>query len=61
MLGLNPKAAFKDGNRPDIEEDEILLANKAKEQERLEKQAANRAKKDTFQPRKVSTVDTLNA
>jgi biotin synthase len=55
ILGLNPKEPFVDGQRPDIVEDEVLEANKAKEQERLAKQKANaeKAKANSFEPRKV--------
>lgn len=43
MLGLNPKAAFKDGERPKIQPDEKLEINKQAEADRLAKQAAKKA------------------
>ena len=61
MLGLNPKAAFADGERPDIKEDPVLKANKQAEEERAAKQAANKAKANgDFQPRKITTVESLS-
>lgn len=58
LLGLNPKAAFKDGDRPEITDDEVLAENKRKEQERIAKQMANR--KASEKARKVSIVENIN-
>ncbi|MGB0915603.1 MAG: biotin synthase BioB [Crocinitomicaceae bacterium] len=59
ILGLTPKAAFSDGEKPETKADPIIDARKAKEAARAEELKAARAKVEGFEPRKVSTVDSL--
>ena len=59
ILGLTPKAAFSDGDKPETKPDEILDARKAKEAARALELKAARAKVEGFEPRKVTTVGSL--
>ena len=59
ILGLTPKAAFADGEKPISKADPIIDARKEKERQRtLELEAARmKAKPEGFQPRKVTIVE----
>jgi biotin synthase len=57
ILGLIPKAAFADGEKPVTHPDAIIDARKAKEAQRASDLLA--AKEAGFEPRKVSTVENL--
>lgn len=59
ILGLTPKAAFADGEKPETKADPIIDARKAKEAARAEELKAARAKVEGFEPRKVTIVDSL--
>ncbi|MCH2230707.1 MAG: biotin synthase BioB [Crocinitomicaceae bacterium] len=61
ILGLTPKAAFADGEKPVTKADPIIDARKAKEAARAEELKAARAKVKMkgFEPRKVTIVDSL--
>lgn len=53
ILGLTPKQAFADGEKPETKEDPILVERKRKEAERAAELAAARPKVDGFEPRKI--------
>ena len=57
ILGLVPKAAYTEGEKPVSYPDPIIDARKKKEADRAEALAA--AKKPGFEPRKVTTVENL--
>lgn len=59
VLGLVPKEAFADGEKPVTKEDPILTARKEKERLRAEELAAARqkARPEGFEPRKVTIVE----
>lgn len=59
ILGLIPKEAFADGEKPVTKEDPILTARKEKERLRAEELAAARqkARPEGFEPRKVTIVE----
>ena len=57
ILGLIPKAAFADGEKPVTHPDAIIDARKAKEAQRASDLLA--AKEAGFEPRKVSKVENL--
>ncbi|NVK64200.1 MAG: biotin synthase BioB [Flavobacteriales bacterium] len=59
ILGLIPKEAFADGEKPVTKEDPIIVARKEKERQRAEElaEARKKAKPEGFQPRKVTTVE----
>ena len=59
ILGLTPKRAFADGEKPETKEDAIIVARKEKERLRAEELAAARlkAKSEGFQPRKMTIVE----
>jgi len=59
ILGLIPKLAFADGEKPVTEPDDILIARKQKETERkAELEAAKGNPRDeNFQPRKISLTN----
>lgn len=59
ILGLIPKEAFADGEKPESKPDEKILERKRKEMERAAELAAAKSKtKDAnFQPRKVSVTN----
>lgn len=61
ILGLKPKQSFADGEKPISQPDPIIEAKKAQEAKRNEelKAAREALEKDGFEPRKVSTVDSL--
>lgn len=61
ILGLVAKAPFQDGEQPSSNPDPIIEARKRKEAERAEELRAAREQLDNeeFQPRKVSSVDSL--
>lgn len=59
ILGLTPKAAFADGEKPETKADPIIEARKAKEAARAEELKAAREKVEGFEPRKVTTVESL--
>ena len=58
ILGLLPKEAFADGEKPVTEPDEKLMARKKQEAERLQELEAAREKvhAEGFEPRKIITV-----
>jgi biotin synthase len=58
ILGLIPKEAFADGEKPVTEPDEKILARKKQESERAAELEVAReiAKAEGFEPRKVKTV-----
>jgi len=57
VLGLLPKAAYTEGEKPVTHPDEIIVARKLKEAQRAADIIAS--KQEGFQPRKVTTVDSL--
>ena len=59
ILGLTPKAAFTEGEKPVTVPDEKIIARKEKEAKRAAEllAAKNSTKKEGFEPRKVSTVN----
>jgi biotin synthase len=57
VLGLIPKAAYTEGEKPVTLPDEKILERKAKEAQREADLLAS--KKGDFEPRKVKSVDTL--
>lgn len=61
ILGLIPKKSFTDGEKPISQPDPIIEAKKAHEAKRNEelKAAREAIEKEGFEPRKVSTVDSL--
>ncbi len=58
ILGLIPKEAFADGEKPVTEPDEKLIARKEEEARRAEELRAAREKAtaEGFEPRKIKTV-----
>ncbi len=61
VLGLLPKAPFQDGTQPETKLDAKLEANKAKEAELKArfKAAQAKGKPEGFEPRKVSSVESV--
>ncbi len=59
ILGLIPKEAFADGEKPVTKEDPILVERKEKERLRAEElaEARKKAKPEGFEPRKVTIVE----
>jgi biotin synthase len=57
ILGLNPKAAYTEGEKPVSHPDPIIEARKKKEADRAKELLA--AKEAGFQPRKLSVVDKI--
>ncbi len=55
ILGLVPKESFADGEKPVTHEDPIL--QKRKEEEKLRKERLEAAKKEGFEPRKVTVTN----
>ncbi len=61
ILGLEAKAPFTEGEKPESKPDPIIEERKRKEAERAEelKAAREKLKSEGFEPRKVTTVDSL--
>ena len=61
ILGLVPKEPFAEGEKPESHPDPIIEERKRKEVARAEELRAAREKleKEGFEPRKVSTVESL--
>jgi biotin synthase len=61
ILGLVAKAPFQDGEQPVSNPDPLIETRKQKEAERAEalRVAREKAERDDFQPRKVSSVDSI--
>lgn len=60
ILGLDPKAPFQDGDRPEVKPDARLDELKQKEAERAERLAKHdAAKREGFEPRKVVSVESV--
>ena len=61
ILGLVAKESFADGEQPVTNPDPILLEKKrlAKQRELELEAAKSKVQDDTFEPRKVRTVDSL--
>lgn len=53
ILGLIPKEAFADGEKPETKPDEKLIARKAEEARRAQELADAKGKSGDFEPRKV--------
>ncbi len=59
ILGLMPKMAFADGEKPVTIPDEIIIERKRKEAERASELEAAKGVKSDFEPRKITHVDSF--